>query len=121
MRETGLMQEHFVVDKLVGRVKEWVYRIRTLNVQEFVSAVWLSYQKWTKQCMITRYLVSSDELFFMFKMVISFVCDILCDKAAAMLSILRNYFLKRFNVYPSLPARVWFPFNVKLESHLAIP
>ena len=38
--------------------------------------------------MITRYLVSSDELFYMFKMVIRFVCGILCDKAAAMLSIL---------------------------------
>ena len=25
MRETGLIQEHFVVDKLVGRVKVWVY------------------------------------------------------------------------------------------------
>ena len=25
VRETGLMQEHFVVDKLFGRVKEWVY------------------------------------------------------------------------------------------------
>ena len=25
VRETSLMQEHFVVDKLVGRVKVWVY------------------------------------------------------------------------------------------------
>ena len=82
----GLMQEHFVVDKLVGRVKVWVYAHLTL--QEFVSAMWLSYQKWTEQCMITRYLVSSEELFYMFKMVIRFVCGILCDKATAMLSIL---------------------------------
>ena len=81
----GLMQEHFVVLNLVGRVKEWVYAHLTL--QEFVSAMWLSYQKWTEQCMITRYLVSSDELFFMFKMVIRFLCGILCDKAGAMLSI----------------------------------
>ena len=66
VRETGLMQEHFVVDKLVGRVKEWVYAHLTL--QEFVSAVWLSYQKWTEQCMITRYLVSSDELFTCLKL-----------------------------------------------------
>ena len=82
----GLMQEHFVVDKLVGRIKVWVYAHLTL--QEFVSSMWLSYQKWTEQCMITRYLVSSDELFYMFKMVIRFVCGILCDKAAAMLAIL---------------------------------
>ena len=84
----GLMQEHIVVDKLVGRVKVWVYAHLTL--QEFVSAMWLSYQEWTEQCMITRYLVSSDELVFMFKMVIRFVCGILCDKAASMLSILCN-------------------------------
>ena len=89
----GLMQEHFVVDKLVGRVKVWVYAHLTL--QEFVSAMWLSYQEWTEQVMITRYLVSSDELFYMFKMVIRFVCGILCDKAAAMISILCNKLFPR--------------------------
>ena len=82
----GLMQEHFVVDRLVGRIKVWVYAHLTL--QEFVSAMWLSYQKWTEQCMITRYLVSSNQLFYMFKMVIRFVCGILCDKAAVIMSIL---------------------------------
>ena len=82
----GLMQEHFVVLRLVGRVKVWVYAHLTL--QEFMSAVWLSYQKWTQQCLITRYLVSSDELFVMFKMVIRFVCGILCDRSVAMQSIL---------------------------------
>ena len=89
----GLMQEHFVVDKLVGRVKVWVYAHLTL--QEFVSSMWLSYQKWTQQCMITLYLVSSDELFYMFKMVIRFVCGILCDKATAMISILCNELFPR--------------------------
>ena len=89
----GLMQEHFVVDKLVGRVKVWVYAHLTL--QEFVSSMWLSYQKWTEQCMITRYLVSSDELFYMFKMVIRFVCGILCDKATAMIAILSNKLFPR--------------------------
>ena len=89
----GLMQEHFVVDKLVGRVKVWVYAHLTLH--EFVSAMWLSYQKWTEQCMITRYLVSSEELFYMFEMVIRFVCGILCDKAAAMIAILSNKLFPR--------------------------
>ena len=82
----GLMQEHFVVLRLVGRVKVWVYAHLTL--QEFMSAAWLSYQKWTQQCLIARYLVSSDELFVMFKMVIRFVCGILCDRSIAMQSIL---------------------------------
>ena len=82
----GLMQEHFVVLKLVGRIKVWVYAHLTL--QEFMSAVWLSCQKWTQQCLITRYLVSTDELFVMFKMVIRFVCGIFCDRSVAMQSIL---------------------------------
>ena len=89
----GLMQEHFVVDKLVGRVKVWVYAHLTL--QEFVSSMWLSYQKWTEQLMITLYLVSSDELFYMFKMVIRFVCGILCDKATAMIVSLCNKLFPR--------------------------
>ena len=89
----GLMQEHFVVDKLVGRVKVWVYAHLTL--QEFVSSMWLSYQEWTEQVMITLYLVSSDELFYMFKMVIRFVCGILCDKATAMIAILCNKLFPR--------------------------
>ena len=105
----GLMQEHFVVDRLVGRIKVWVYAHLTL--QEFVSAMWLSYQKWTEQCMITRYLVSSNQLFYMFKMVIRFVCGILCDKAAVIMSILCEKLLPRTiqNIPMFYQLRQWFP------------
>ena len=126
----GLMQEHFVVDKLVGRVKVWIYAHLTL--QEFVSSMWLSYQKWTDQCMITRYLVSSDELFYMFKMVIRFVCGILRDKAAAMRSILCNkvfpytiqeipmFYQLRYDFNDTLDSSNWEEFTTKFFEIISI-
>ena len=126
----GLMQEHFVVDKSVGRVKVWVYAHLTL--QEFVSSMWLSYQKWTQQCMITRYLVSSDELFYMFKMVIRFVCGILCDKATAMLSILCKkvfpytiqeipmFYQLRYDFNDTLDSSNWEEFTTKFFEIISI-
>ena len=108
----GLMQEHFVVLKLMGRVKVWVYAHLTL--QEFMSAVWLSYQKWTQQCLITRYLVSPDELFVMFRMVFRFVCGILCDRSVAMQSIL----CKKLIPYatPQIPMYYQLAFDLDLYS-----
>ena len=114
----GLMQEHFVVDKLVGRVKVWVYAHLTL--QEFVSSMWLSYQKWTEQCMITRYLVSSDELFYMFKMVIRFVCGILCDKAAAMIAILCNKLFPRTTQQIPMFYQLGYDSDTKYSNHKMI-
>ena len=82
----GLMHEHIVENKVGDRIRMWTYAHLTL--QEFVSAVWLSNQTWTNQCVVTRYLASSTELFSMFKMVIRFVCGLLCDRAQALFTIL---------------------------------
>ena len=106
------MQEHFVVLKLEGRIKVWVYAHLTL--QEFMSAVWLSYQKWTQQCLITRYLVSSDELFVMFKMVIRFVCGILCDRSVTMQSIL----CKKLIPYTTQQMPMFYQLGYELQDKL---
>ena len=60
-------------------------------MQEFVSALWLEHTTWTEQCYSVRYISNSMTNFSLFRMVVRFLCGLLSDKAAAVLSIIYRY------------------------------
>ena len=97
----GLMQEEIIIAKLGGRMKLWNFAHLTL--QEFVSAIWLSNQIWTNQCIISRYLTSTTHVFYMFKMVMRFLSGHLSDRARVILTILFNRLLHNTLPIHNLP------------------
>ena len=82
----GLMQVQVRLLKIGQRVNVWVFAHLTL--QEFMSAVYLSDLKWLKQCVIMRFLVSSEEVFAMYRLVARFLCGILVDRASCHIPII---------------------------------
>ena len=85
----GLAHEHYKKDD-VGLIKK-VWTFAHLTIQEFTAAHWLSNHTWTKQCYSIRYISHSSDNFSLFKMVVRFLCGILSDKSAAILSIMYRY------------------------------
>ena len=85
----GLAHEHYKKDD-VGQIKK-VWTFAHLTIQEFTAAHWLSNHTWTKQCYSIRYISHSSDNFSLFKMVVRFLCGILSDKSAAILSIMYRY------------------------------
>ena len=85
----GLVHEHFIVES-VGIIKQ-VWTFPHLTIQEFASALFLNSTSWTKQCYSVRYISHSTENFSLFKMVVRFLCGLLCNESAAILSILYRY------------------------------
>ena len=62
-----------------------------LTMQEFVSALWLEHTTWTEQCYSVRYISNSMTNFSLFRMLVRFLCGLLSDKAAAILSLIYRY------------------------------
>ena len=85
----GLAHEHYRKDS-IGRMKK-VWTFVHLTMQEFVSALWLEHTTWTEQCYSVRYISNSMNNFSLFRMVVRFLCGLLSDKAAAVLSIIYRY------------------------------
>ena len=71
----GLAEEHVRKDDL-GRMSR-VWSFAHLTIQEFVSAIWLSVSSRGDQCLSTRYIVSSNANFSIFRMVFRFLCGLL--------------------------------------------
>ena len=82
----GLMQVQVKLLKLGQRVNVWTFAHLTL--QEYMAAVYLSNKKWIMQCVMIRFIVSSQEVFAMFKMVVRFLCGLLSDSAACLIPII---------------------------------
>ena len=87
----GLMQVQVRVSQLGQRVNVWTFAHLTL--QEYMAAVSLSNKKWHQQCIITRYIVSSEEMVAMYQMVVRFVCGLLSDRAACLIPILCRHII----------------------------
>ena len=85
----GLAHEHYRKES-VGLMKQ-VWTFVHLTMQEFVSALYLEHTTWTEQCYSVRYISHSEANFSLFRMVVRFLCGLLSDKAAALLSILYKY------------------------------
>ena len=86
--QLGLMQLHVKVLKLGQRVNVWTFAHLTL--QEYMAAVYLGDINWSQECVIMRFLVSSESVFAMYKMVVRFLCGILGDRAACLIPIICN-------------------------------
>ena len=85
----GLAHEHYRKESIGLLKKVWTFV--HLTMQEFVSALWLEHTTWTKQCYSVRYISNSMTNFSLFRMVVRFLCGLLSDKAAAILSIIYRY------------------------------
>ena len=85
----GLAHEHYK-QEAVGLIKK-VWTFAHLTMQEFTAAHWLSNNTWTKQCASIRYISHSHDNFSLFRMLVRFLCGILSDRSAAVLSIMYRY------------------------------
>ena len=85
----GLAHEHYRKESIGLMKKVWTFV--HLTMQEFVSALWLEHTTWTEQCYSVRYISHSMTNFSLFRMVVRFLCGLLSDKAAAVLSIVYRY------------------------------
>ena len=85
----GLAHEHYRKES-IGLIKK-VWTFVHLTMQEFVSALWLEHTTWTEQCYSVRYISKSMSNFSLFRMVVRFLCGLVSDKAAAVLSIIYRY------------------------------
>ena len=85
----GLAHEHYRKESIGLMKKVWTFV--HLTMQEFVSALWLEHTTWTQQCYSVRYISNSMTNFSLFRMVVRFLCGLLSDKAAAVLSIIYRY------------------------------
>ena len=85
----GLAHEHYRKESIGLMKKVWTFV--HLTMQEFVSALWLEHTTWTEQCYSVRYISYSMTNFSLFRMVVRFLCGLLSDKAAAILSIIYRY------------------------------
>ena len=82
----GLMQVQVKLLKLGHRVNVWTFA--HLTQQEYMAAVYLSNKTWVMQCVMIRFIVSSEEVFAMYKMVVRFLCGLLSDRAACLIPII---------------------------------
>ena len=82
----GLAHE-FHKREAVGVVTK-VWGFAHLTMQEFTSAVFLRSTSWTDQCMSIRFVADSDEHFSIFRMMVRFLCGLITERSAAILTIL---------------------------------
>ena len=82
----GHMQVQVKVLKLGRKVNVWTFAHLTL--QEYIAAVYLSNKTWIMECIMVRYIVSSEEVFAMYRMVVRFLCGLRSDRAACFMPII---------------------------------
>ena len=85
----GLAHEHYRKESIGLMKKVWTFV--HLTMQEFVSALWLEHTTWTEQSYCVRYISNSMTNFSLFRMLVRFLCGLLSDKAAAILSLIYRY------------------------------
>ena len=89
----GLAHE-FHKREAVGVVTK-VWGFAHLTMQEFTSAVFLRSTSWTDQCMSIRFVADSDEHFSIFRMVVRFLCGLITERSAAILTVLYKKLIPR--------------------------
>ena len=82
----GLVHEHVRVVKMGVFTKVWSFA--HLTMQEFTGAIWLRSTSWRDQCLSLRFIVHTNDVFSLFRMVVRFLCGLLSDQS--------------MNVYPLL-------------------
>ena len=103
----GLMQVRVKLLKLGHRVNVWTFAHLTL--QEYMAAMYLSNKTWVMQCVMIRFIVSSEEVFAMYKMVVRFQCGLLSDRAACPIPIICR------NIIPDTMSLIGMPMKHQLR------
>ena len=85
----GLAHEHYRSTSVGLVTKVWTFA--HLTMQEFTAAHWLSNTTWTEQCYSIRYISHSSDNFSLFRMVVRFICGLLSERAAAVLTIMHRH------------------------------
>ena len=85
----GLAHEHYRSISVGLVTKVWTFA--HLTMQEFTAAHWLSNTTWTEQCYSIRYISHSSDNFSIFRMVVRFLCGLLRERAAAVLTIMHRH------------------------------
>ena len=73
----GLVQEYVKVGKMGIFTKVWAFA--HLTIQEFIGAIWLNSCSWRDQCLSVRFIVHTNDVFSVFRMVVRFLCGLLSD------------------------------------------
>ena len=102
----GLMRVQVKLLKLGHRVNVWTFAHLTL--QEYMAAVYLSNKTWAMQCVMIRFIVSTEAVFAMYKMIVRFLCGLLSDRAACLIPIICR------NIIPDTMSLIGFPMVHKL-------
>ena len=75
----GLVQEYVKVDKIGILTKVWAFA--DLSIQEFIGAIWLKSCSWRDQCLSVRFIVHTNDVFSVFRMIVRFLCGLLSDES----------------------------------------
>ena len=109
----GLAHEQYK-QEAVGLIKK-VWTFAHLTMQEFAAAHWLSNNTWTKQCASIRYISHSRDNFSLFRMLVRFLCGILSDRSAAVLSIMYRYLTPQPTQLIDMPLTFQFDLSTALS------
>ena len=75
----GLVQEYVKKGKMGILTKVWAFA--HLTIQEFIGAIWLKSCSWRDQCLSVRFIVHTNDVFSVFRMVVRFLCGLLSDQS----------------------------------------
>ena len=85
----GLAHEHYKKESVGLITKVWTFA--HLTMQEFTASLWLSNTPWTEQCLSIRYISHSSSNFSLFRMLVRFLCGLLTNRSAAVLTIMYRH------------------------------
>ena len=87
----GLAHEHYKKESVGLITKVWTFA--HLTMQEFTASLWLSNTPWTEQCLSIRYISHSSANFSLFRMLVRFLCGLLTNRSAAVLTIMYRHLI----------------------------
>ena len=87
----GLAHEHYKKESVGLITKVWTFA--HLTMQEFTASLWLSNTPWTEQCLSIRYISHSNSNFSLFRMLVRFLCGLLTNRSAAVLTIMYRHLI----------------------------
>ena len=109
----GLAHEYYKKEAVGIITKVWGFA--HLTMQEFTSAIFLRSTSWIDQCMSIRFIADSDENFYLFRMVVRFICGLLSERSTAVLTILYRKLTPQ--VIQDLPMYYLLEYDYSLKVH----
>ena len=105
----GLVQEYIKVGKMGIFTKVWAFA--HLTIQEFIGAIWLKSTSWRDQCLSVRFIVHTNDVFSLFRMVVRFLCGLLSDESMNVYYLLYKHVTPRPVPTHQLPEYIQLKFE----------